>query len=82
MKKGSIAFTLTLISGLVIGGLIGDTLGKVPFLTWLSYGKQIGLNPPLTLDLSFFTMQFGATLQLNIAGIIGMIIAIIIYKKI
>lgn len=81
MKKGSIAFTLTMISGLVIGGLIGDTFSKVPFMSWLSYGKQIGLNPPLTLDLSFFTMQLGATIQLNIAGIIGMVIAIIIYKK-
>ncbi len=81
MKKSSITFVLILISGLVIGGLIGDTLGGIPFLAWLNYGKQIGLNPPLSLDLSFFTLQFGATIKLNIAGIIGMVLAIIIYKK-
>ncbi len=82
MKKGKIAFILILISGLVIGGLIGDTLGNIPVLSWLNYGKQIGLNPPLSLDLSFFTLDLGMTIKLNIAGIIGMLISIIVYKKI
>ena len=82
MKKGKIAFILILISGLVIGGLIGDTLGNIPVLSWLNYGKQIGLNPPLSLDLSFFTLDLGMTIKLNIAGIIGMLISVIVYKKI
>lgn len=82
MKKGTLTFILILISGLVIGGLIGDTLGNISFLSWLKYGKEIGLNPPFSLDLSFFSMQLGFTIKLNIAGIIGMLIAIIVYKKI
>jgi hypothetical protein len=82
MKKTNLTFVLVLISGLVIGGLIGDTLGNISFLKWLNYGKQIGLNPPLNLDLSFFTLELGLTIKLNISGIIGMIIATIIYKKI
>lgn len=82
MKKSRITFILILISGLVIGGLLGDTLGNIPMLSWLNYGKQIGLNPPLSLDLSFFTLQLGMTIKLNIAGIIGMLISIIVYKKI
>jgi hypothetical protein len=82
MKKTNLTFVLVLISGLVIGGLIGDTLGNISFLKWLNYGKQIGLTPPLNLDLSFFTLELGLTIKLNISGIIGMIIATIIYKKI
>ncbi len=82
MKKSRITFILILISGLVIGGLLGDTLGNIPMLSWLNYGKQIGLNPPLSLDLSFFTLQLGMTIKLNIAGIIGMLLSIIVYKKI
>jgi hypothetical protein len=81
MQKNKLTFLLILISGLVIGGLIGETLGGVSVLSWLNYGKQIGLNPPLSLDLSFFTLDLGITLKLNIAGIIGMIISIIVYKK-
>ena len=80
-KRGTLVFILVLITGLVIGGLIGDTLGNISALSWLNYGKQIGLDPPLSLDLSFFTMQLGITIKLNIAGIIGMIIALVIYKK-
>lgn len=82
MKKSRITFILILISGFVIGGLLGDTLGNIPMLSWLNYGKQIGLNPPLSLDLSFFTLQLGMTIKLNIAGIIGMLLSIIVYKKI
>ena len=80
-NKSTLVFILVLITGLVIGGLIGDTLGNIPFLSWLNYGKQIGRNPPLSLDLSFFSMQLGITIKLNIAGILGMVIAIILYKK-
>ena len=82
MKKNGLTFILILISGLVVGGLLGDTLGNIPMLNWLNYGKQIGLNPPLSLDLSFFTLELGMTVKLNIAGIIGMLISIIVYKKI
>ncbi len=81
MKKSSVLFWLTLISGLVIGGLIGSLCEKVPFLTWLNYGKSIGLSSPFVLDMSFFTLTFGFSFSLTVAGIIGMAIAIIIYKK-
>ncbi len=81
MKKSSLTFILILISGLVIGGLIGDTLGNVSFLSWLKYGKEIGLNPPFSLDLSFFSLQLGFSVKLNIAGIIGMLLSILVYKK-
>ena len=81
MKKNNITFFFSFISGLVIGGFIGDVLGKVPFLWWLNYGKSIGLTNPFFLDLSFMTFTFGLTINLTIAGIIGMVIAIILYKK-
>ena len=81
MQKGNIVFFLTLISGLIIGGFIGDVLGRVPMLSWLNYGKEIGLTSPFFLDLSFMSLTFGLTLKLTIAGIIGMVIAIILYKK-
>ena len=81
MQKGNIVFFLTLISGLIIGGFIGDVLGRVPVLGWLNYGKEIGLTSPFFLDLSFMSLTFGLTLKLTLAGIIGMVIAIILYKK-
>ena len=81
MNKSNTVFALTLISGLVIGGFLGDVIARLPFLGWLNYGKTIGLTNPFYLDLSFMTFTFGLTLNLTIAGIIGMVIALILYKK-
>ena len=81
MNKSNTAFVLTLISGLVIGGFIGDVLARLPFLGWLNYGKSIGLTNPFYLDISFLTLTFGLTINMTIAGIVGMVVAIILYKK-
>ena len=71
-----------LLSGLVLGGLLGEIAKSVDFLWWLSYGESFGLNTPITLDLSVISITFGLTFKINIASIIGMAIAIFIYRKI
>ena len=71
-----------LLAGLVIGGLLGNIAKNVDFLWWLSYGEQFGLTTPLTLDLSVITLTFGLTFKINIASIVGMAVAIFIYRKI
>lgn len=71
-----------ILSGLVIGGLIGEIASKVDFLWWLGYGQSFGLSSPLQLDLSIVNITFGLMLKINIASIIGTAIAIFIYRKI
>lgn len=71
-----------ILSGLVVGGLLGEIAGKVDFLWWLGYGQSFGLTSPLELDLSIIKITFGLVFKINIASIIGMVIAIFIYKKI
>ena len=71
-----------LLAGLVIGGLLGNIAKNVDFLWWLSYGEEFGLTNPLTLDLSVITLTFGLTFKINIASIVGMAVAIFIYRKI
>ena len=71
-----------LLSGLVIGGLIGQLASQVDFLWWLSYGQTFGLETPLSLDLSILSITFGVMFRINIASIIGMAIAIFVYRKI
>ncbi|NLK37300.1 MAG: DUF4321 domain-containing protein [Epulopiscium sp.] len=67
--------------GIVLGGFIGDYLGGITSLKWLAYGKSFGLTSPLVLDMGVVVIQFGLTIRFTIAGIIGMIIATFIYKK-
>lgn len=71
-----------LLSGLVLGGLLGELSKSVDFLWWLSYGESFGLNTPITLDLSVIAITFGLTFKINIASIIGMAIAVFIYRKV
>jgi len=70
-----------ILSGIVVGGLLGDVAGKSSGLWWLAYGQEFGLTDPLTLDLSVIKLSFSLLIKLNISSIIGMIIAIIVYRK-
>jgi len=81
-NKGGWLLVVFILSGLVVGGLLGDLASKIDFLWWLSYGETFGLSNPLELDLSIMKITFGLLFKINIASIIGMIIAIFIYRKI
>jgi len=71
-----------LLAGLVIGGLLGKLASSVSWLWWLSYEQEFGINVPIVLDLSVLKLTFGLMFKINIASIIGMVLAIFIYKKI
>lgn len=71
-----------ILSGLVIGGLLGEIAAKVDFLWWLAYGEDFGLSQPLQLDLSVIKLTFSLMFRINIASIIGMTLAIFIYRKV
>ena len=71
-----------LLSGLVIGGLLGELASNIDWLWWLSYGQSFGLSSPIEWDLNVVVITFGLMLRINIASIIGMAIAIFIYRKV
>lgn len=73
---------LFILSGLVIGGLLGELAKNVNWLWWLGFGQEFGLENPIILNLSVITVTFGLMFKINIASIIGMAIAIFIYKKV
>lgn len=73
---------LVVLIGLVIGGFIGQLCAGNSALSWLNYGKTFGLTSPLVLDLGIIVLTFGLTIKITIAGIIGVVIAILIYRLI
>lgn len=80
--KGKSALTLFLFifAGIVLGGFIGDWLGQYDFFYWLAYGKTFGLET-VTLNLSIIQLTFGFQFSINLASIIGILIAVLIYRK-
>ncbi len=69
-----------LLAGLVLGGFIGDVLSGYQSLSWLAYGKEFGLAEPLVLDFYIFKLTFALTIRINIASIVGLFLAMLMYK--
>ena len=63
------ALLLMILAGVVLGAL-----------RWLNYGQTFGLSNPLVLDLGILVLTFGLTIKITIAGIIGIVLAILIYR--
>lgn len=80
MRKGgnSIYLILLLLTSTIIGTILGKALsGYFPIL---NYGETVGFGPA-TLDLNIVSLTFGFSASLTVAGILGILIAIIAYKK-
>ena len=71
-----------MLSGLVIGGLLGELASKVDWLWWLSYSQTFGLDNPIVLDLSVVKITFALMFKINVASIIGLLLAVFVYKKV
>ena len=72
---------LLILSGIVVGGLVGELTKNIDWLSWLGYGQEFGLSNPLTLDINVLKLTFGLTINFNIAAILGILIAIFCYYK-
>ena len=81
-EKNFCILLIFLLSGLVIGGLLGELANKVDWLWWLGYGESFGLSTPVTLDLSVLKITFSCMIKINVASIIGMLLSVIWYRKV
>lgn len=71
---------LFLMSGIVLGGFIGEVAARFPPLSWLNFGESFGVKEPIVLDFGILVITFGLTIRVTMASIIGMAIAIITYR--
>lgn len=72
---------LFIFAGLVIGGLLGEVASQVDWLNWLAYGQTFGIETPFVVNMNVLSLTFAFALHINIASIIGMAIAIFLYRK-
>ena len=79
-SKNTWALFLMVLTGIVLGGFIGMLAEGVPALCWLSYGQTFGLSSPIVLDLGILVLTFALNIRITVAGIIGVLISIIIYR--
>ena len=70
--KNNWALFLLILTGIVLGGFIGNLASGVSWLSWLDYGQTFGI----------LVLTFGLTIRITIASIIGVLLAILIYRLI
>ncbi len=74
------ALLLVLLVGGVVGHVLAESVRNLPGVSFLARTVEIGLEPPLRLDLSLLSLTFGTTLRLNLATLVGVIIALWVWR--
>lgn len=64
----------------LIGFVLGTVIAQIFSGSFLSYGQVFGLSSPLELDLGFMILTFGLKFHITISGIIGVVIAFVVYR--
>ncbi len=78
MRKNTWTCLLLILAGIVVGGFIGTAFPD----TFLNYGQSFGLTNPFVLDLGIIAITFGLTIKITIASIIGIAVALVVYRLI
>lgn len=73
---------IMLLAGIVLGGFMGQLAEGISWLSWLNYGQSFGLDSPLVINFGILVITFGLSIQITMASIIGLALALIIYRLI
>ncbi len=82
MNTKALLYIIMILSGVVVGTLIGGVTAGIDALAWLSYGINFGMTSPLKLNLGVLSMEFGISINLTISCIICIFAALIIARKV
>ncbi len=69
---------LMILSGIVIGGFLGELLGQ--YVPILKYGMNLGVSTH-TWNLKILELTIGCKFNINMFSILGIIAGIFFYKK-
>ena len=73
---------IMLLAGIVLGGFMGQMAEGISWLGWLNFGQSFGLDSPLVINFGILVITFGLTIKITMASIIGVAVALIIYRYI
>ena len=79
-RKNFWILLIMLLAGIVLGGFMGQLANGISWLSWLNFGQSFGLDSPLVINFGILIITFGLTIKITMASIIGIAIALIIYR--
>ena len=81
-RKNFWILLIMLLAGNVLGGFMGQLANGISWLSWLNFGQSFGLDSPLVINFGILVITLGLTIKITMASIIGIAIALIIYRMI
>ena len=81
-RKNFWILLIMLLAGIVLGGFMGQLANGISWLSWLNFGQSFGLDSPLVINFGILVFTLGLTIKITMASIIGIAIALIIYRMI
>lgn len=80
--KRALLLIFLLVAGGVAGALLASLCADINGLSWLAFSRTIGFNTdaPLVLDLDVFKFTFGFSIQLSVAQVLTVALAILVYN--
>ena len=81
-SKNRLLFFSIVFAGILLGGILGSFLGKVPGLSFFNTGIEFGMSEPLVLNMMVFELTFGLFFRINIMSLLGATGGYVLAKKI
>ena len=85
VHRGLGLVVLAVVVGLVLGSLLGelvaDLVGPGALRDVLVRGPSVGITPPATLDLRLLSVTFGIVFKVNVVGILGILVALLLVRR-
>ena len=81
-RKNFWILLIMLLAGIVLGGFMGQLANGISWLNWLNFGQSFGLDSPLVINFGILIITLELTIKITMASIIGIAIALIIYRMI
>ena len=81
-RKNFWILLIMLLAGIVLGVFMGQLANCISWLSWLNFGQSFGLDSPLVINFGILVITLGLTIKITMASIIGIAIALIIYRMI
>ena len=68
------------IAGAMLGSVLANAVGQFTYLSWLGRSLTVGLAPPVVVDLHVLTLTLGFTVRLNLAVLLGILVAAYVFR--
>ncbi len=82
--KKALLLVLCVIGGVVLGAYVAELCADIPSISWLAFSRGVGISPqaPFVLDLSIFEFSFAFSINVSIAQVITVSLAVCAYNLI